>query len=413
MLDTATTQAREDANAGENRSQDGYKASSWVAKTRRVLLVIGILYVGAVLLLCIPFFQRHVIYLNAVKIPLGSNYELPEKYGLAPNKTLNIHIPTSDGESIGAWFILSDHYYHKLSAPPTREELPAKHIPVAVQQYPTILFFHGNAATRAFTARIQHYTAFTSRLGVNVLAIDYRGFGDSSGIPSEPGVIRDARAAWDWLARKGVDGDEVLIVGHSLGTGISAGLVKELERDGIAYKGLTLLSPFTSILDVLRTYHILGLVPLMQPLAAIPWATDLISRALVDKFDTLGTVPNINGAVLIAHAENDWDIPHSHSDVLFNAFVDTVLPEPKLPKKAMRATKEDYDAMTTLLEKRRVVREKVVDYIGMGGFGYIERFRDGEKKRNVTLVKTKYGGHDYVGVQEGVQDAMGRMFGLF
>lgn len=116
------------------------------------------------------------------------------------------------------------------------------HIPVAVQQYPTVLFFHGNAATRAFTARVQHYTAFTSRFGANVLAIDYRGFADSTGTPSEVGVIRDARAAWDWLARKGVDGDEVLIVGHSLGTGIGAGLVKELERDGIAYKGLTLLS---------------------------------------------------------------------------------------------------------------------------------------------------------------------------
>jgi abhydrolase domain-containing protein 12 len=114
------------------------------------------------------------------------------------------------------------------------------------------LFFHGNAGTRAFAARIQHYTAFTSRLGANVLAIDYRGFADSTGTPSEAGVIRDARAAWDWLARKGVDGDEVLIVGHSLGTGISAGLVKELERDGIAYKGLTLLSVSSDILSLKR-----------------------------------------------------------------------------------------------------------------------------------------------------------------
>lgn len=117
--------------------------------------------------------------------------------------------------------------------------------------------------------------------------------------------------------------------------------------------------------------------------------------------------------MLIAHAENDWDIPHSHSDVLFNAFLDGVLPELKLPESAVRATREDYEVMSASLAKRRVVREKLVDHFDMGDFGYIERFWDKTKKRNVTLVKAKHGGHDYLGVQEGVQDAMGHMFGLF
>ncbi|KAJ3576297.1 hypothetical protein NP233_g544 [Leucocoprinus birnbaumii] len=410
---TITPAAREDATPEEIVSQETPKATGWVTKARRVFLVIGVLYIGAVLLLCIPYFQAHVVYLHAVKIPLFAKYDLPEKYGLAPNKTLNFRIPTSDGESIGAWFILSDHYYHKLPAIPSMESLPAKHIPVAVQKHPTILFFHGNAATRAFTARVQHYKSFTSRFGANVLAIDYRGFADSTGTPTEAGVIRDARAAWDWLARKGVDGDDVLIVGHSLGTGISAGLAKELQRDGIAYKGLTLLSPFSSIQDVLQTYHILGFFPLMKPLAMIPWATNIISWALVHKFDTLKAVPTIDGPVLLAHAEDDWDIPHTHSDVLFNAFLDDVLPEVKLPESVFRATTEERDALSSSLERRRIIREKLVDHIDMGGFGYIDSFYDEAKRRNVTLVKTKYGGHDYEGVQEGVQDAMGRLFDLF
>ena len=209
------------------------------------------------------------IYLHAIKFPFFANFDVPEKYGLArmsgpsttlqpkklstlsANKTMNLRIPTSDGESIGAWFILSDRYYHKLPAVPTQESLPAQHIPIAIQEHPTILFLHGNAATRAFTARIQHYQTFTSRLGVNVLAIDYRGFADGSGTPTEAGVIHDARAAWDWLARKGVDGDDVLIVGHSLGTGIGAGLASELTKDGITYKGLTLLS-VKSIMSLLN-----------------------------------------------------------------------------------------------------------------------------------------------------------------
>lgn len=153
-----------------------------------------------------------------------------------------MRIPTSDGESLGAWFILSDRYYHTLPTPPTKESLPTKHIPVAVQKHPTILFLHGNAGTRAFSARVQHYSAFSSRLGANVLAIDYRGFADSTGIPSEEGLVRDARAGWDWLVRKGIEADDILIVGHSLGTGVAAGLVKELTGDGIACKGVVFLA---------------------------------------------------------------------------------------------------------------------------------------------------------------------------
>ncbi|KAF9013358.1 hypothetical protein BDQ17DRAFT_596341 [Cyathus striatus] len=75
----------------------------------------------------------------------------------------------------------------------------SEHITFALKRYPTILFFHGNAATRAFSVRVQHYKAFSSRLHANVLAIDYRGFGESTGIPSEKGLVTDARAAWDWL----------------------------------------------------------------------------------------------------------------------------------------------------------------------------------------------------------------------
>lgn len=115
---------------------------------------------------------------------------------------------------------------------------------------------------------------------------------------------------------------------------------------------------------------------------------------------------------MIAHAENDWDIPDSHSDVLFNAFLNAVLPELKLPANAVRATREEYDMMSSSLEKRQAAREKVIKRTDMPGFGYIESFLDEKKGRKVMLVKTLYGGHDYLGVQEGVQDAIGRMFGM-
>lgn len=120
-----------------------------------------------------------------------------------------------------------------------------------------------------------HYSQFSSRLDANVLAIDYRGFGDSEGVPSEQGLARDARAAWDWLVHpdQGAKAEDILIVGHSLGTAVATKLGVELAQHGITPKGVVLMSPFSSIKNILHTYALFGYFPLMKPLAVIPGAT--------------------------------------------------------------------------------------------------------------------------------------------
>jgi abhydrolase domain-containing protein 12 len=148
-------------------------------------------------------------------------------------------LQTADNETLGAWFILSDTYYQSLPSVPSSVDT---HVQKALKQHPTILFLHGNAATRAFAVRIQYYKAFTSRLQANVLAIDYRGFADSTGEPSESGLIRDGRAAWDWLISQGAKAEDILIIGHSLGTGVTSQLGAQLDEEGVNYRGLVLLS---------------------------------------------------------------------------------------------------------------------------------------------------------------------------
>ncbi|KAJ7465304.1 Alpha/Beta hydrolase protein [Mycena latifolia] len=371
--------------------------------------VLGGLYGAAIVLLTIPYIQTHMLFLHAVKIPWFSNYDMPERYGLAPNKTINLRIDTVDNETLGAWFVLSDPFYHSL---PTIPSKPADHIPAALKTHPTILFFHGNAATRAFSARIQHYTAFSSRLSANVLAIDYRGYGDSTGTPTEAGLARDARAAWNWLIKNGAAADQILIVGHSLGTGVSALLSAELSDEGISPKGVVLLSPFSSITKVLETYSILGVFPLMKPLAMIPWAANLVKRAVIHTFETDKLAPRIKGPVLIAHAENDWDIPYSHSEALFNTFLDPFLPpSPSLPSNAVSLTEEEWSAFSVQLAKRKEARAEIVTSVELHNFGTVQDFT--ESGRKVVFVRTLAGGHDYLGVQEGVQDVIGRTFGFF
>jgi abhydrolase domain-containing protein 12 len=138
--------------------------------------------------------------------------------------------------------------------------------------------------TRAFYLRTRLYSTLSSRLNANVLAIDYRGFGDSGGVPSEQGLLSDARAAWDWLIENGSKESDITVVGQSLGTGVSAGLVAELAEEGepcvdrvskrgkrtpllgVSPRGMVLLAPYSSIATLLETYNLGGKLPILQPL---------------------------------------------------------------------------------------------------------------------------------------------------
>lgn len=131
---------------------------------------------------------------------------------------------------LGAWLILAEDHRipdTALSGPPADESINA-----SLRTKPTVLLFHGNTGARAVGFRIQHYLTYSSRLGANVLAIDYRGFGDSTGTPSEQGVKIDAKTAWNWLLHQGAASDDILIVGHSLGTGVASLLAEELSEEG-------------------------------------------------------------------------------------------------------------------------------------------------------------------------------------
>lgn len=210
---------------------------------------------------------------------LVSSVRLVDRAVLKPSrlitagKTLNLNITTTDGLTLGAWFVLSDPAYRAVPFPePSTYPSLESRVPDAIKAHPTILFFHGNAATRAADYRIRYYNAFTSRLNANVLAIDYRGFGNSEGHPTEEGLAIDAHAAWDWLIAQGADSENVLIYGHSLGTAVAAKLSADLSARNVRFRGLVLMSPFSSIHTLLETYQFFGVLPLMKPLQLIPGA---------------------------------------------------------------------------------------------------------------------------------------------
>lgn len=170
-----------------------------------------------------------------------------------------------------------------------------------------VLYLHGNAFNRSQKHRIALYRLLLS-LGYYVLAVDYRGFGDSSPVElTENSVVADARAAVAWLTSKLGDCARVVVWGHSLGTAIATHMVAEfdLETGGNSpICGLVLESPFNNMMEEVATYKI---------------STSLMSRFIDLRqlvtdtgvaFETDRWLPAVRCPVLILHAEDDNVVPH-------------------------------------------------------------------------------------------------------
>lgn len=173
---------------------------------------------------------------------------------------------------------------------------------------PAILYLHGvrwNLTGQLF--RIEQLHA----LGYSVLAIDYRGFGQSRGdLPSEASVYEDARVAWERLATLQPDPGKRLIYGHSLGGAVAVDLAAELARQAqsenrpVPARGLILESTFTSLGDA----------------AAAVANTSLPVRWLMSqKFDSIDKIAAIGMPLLLVHGLDDRFVPPRFSEQLFNA----------------------------------------------------------------------------------------------
>jgi alpha-beta hydrolase superfamily lysophospholipase len=162
---------------------------------------------------------------------------------------------------------------------------------------PVLLYLHG--ARWNLTGSITRIDRWRN-LGFNVLAIDYRGFGQSSDvIPTESLAYEDAEAAWDYLARL-APARPRFIVGHSLGGAIAA----ELARRRSDAAGVVLEATFTSVKDLISGTA-WGLLPL-----------DLL---LTQEFDTLKKIPDIKVPLLVVHGTRDAVVPYEMGEKLYEA----------------------------------------------------------------------------------------------
>ncbi len=214
------------------------------------LLAVGYLYIN----------QRNLLF-----------FPEPETEALAikglPLQDIRIHTP--DGETLQALY-----------------EAPKPGQPV-------ILFLHGQSGTLMMGK--WRYIRMHKQ-GVGYLALAYRGYSGSTGTPSEKGLLIDGLAAYDWLKAKGFRDSDIVIHGHSLGTGVATYVATQRPA-----RALILEAPFTAASDVGAERY--PLIP--------------VSLLMKDKFLSRERIKNVHMPVLIAHGDRDSVIPFKEGERLF------------------------------------------------------------------------------------------------
>ncbi|TIA91252.1 hypothetical protein E3P99_01185 [Wallemia hederae] len=276
-----------------------------LAKGHKWLVIFGGIYAAIMVSLMHPYVQQEVLYLRRVRMADKETLSNPAAFGLSPFKTLNLQLNTSDGEQLGAWHVLPDSL--------SRADATESAITEAFHTHPTVLFAHGNAATRAMSGRVATAALMPHKLDANVISFDYRGFGDSTGLPSELGMTLDAQSAFDYAISRGATPEKIILMGQSLGTGIMSNFARDLAERGVS------VPPFSSVAKLLETYKVAGLFPLFSPLRALPQLRDYLFTFLRHKYNTAENLHHIQSPVLIAHSLDDLEIPAEHSIGLFRS----------------------------------------------------------------------------------------------
>jgi alpha-beta hydrolase superfamily lysophospholipase len=246
------------------------------------------------ILLLSPTAQRAFIFLNWINWPRFAKFNQPAVYGFRSSEVDNFVIKTNESK-IGCWLVKSRR--------PTQK---------------AALFIHGNAGNRLESDHLVMYSRLVRELGMNLLVIDYRGFGDTEGPqPTEQGVKSDTLAAWNWLNGKFPDFRKY-IVGHSLGTALSSSLALELCKNECP-SGLILLSSVHSVIEVMMDYP--GISILLSPLKLVPEWREWISPYIADHFNNSQNLhdlkPTETMPLLLIHGQDDREVPSKNSRLLF------------------------------------------------------------------------------------------------
>ncbi|KAL4876906.1 Alpha/Beta hydrolase protein [Aspergillus karnatakaensis] len=347
------------------------------------------LYATLLGLLTTAGFQSHLVYLHAVQMTWFKDLNVPETFGFLKNQVTPFSIKTSDDEQLYAWHVLPIELYRKnelaLTAEPTgfvsdpesrlgfqllRDDPDAR----------LVIHMHGAGGTVASGYRVPNYRALSAGHPgkIHVLTFDWRGFGHSTGVPSEAGIIQDAIAVTNWAMNvAGIPASRIVLFGQSMGTAATIAVSHHYAAQSAptVFAGTILVAPFVNVPTLVSTYRVAGTLPILSPLRRVPAVFDYLLRFIRDKwlsneriaqYVRQNEVNEEKYRLTIIHAEDDWDIPSYHSQLLFwhavNGSVPVGITYDALEEKKMEK-QVDLGAAGTIVEWRTdygVIREELL-----------------------------------------------------
>ena len=238
------------------------------AMSRPLIIATGSVAVIVAVLALIWTWQRRLMYFPSGGVPT------PAESGLTHVEPVTFE--TTDGLRLSGWFVPASG--------------PSRRV--------TVLVFNGNAGNRAHRGPL---AAAFHRHGLQVLLVDYRGYGGNPGAPTEIGLAADSRAARAYLAgRPDVDPSRIVYFGESLGTAVAIDLAVEYPP-----AALVLRSPFTSMADVGQHHY-----PFLP-----------VRLLLRDRFAAIDQIRRIQVPLLVIVGGHDRVVPIDNSRRLYDAAV--------------------------------------------------------------------------------------------
>jgi abhydrolase domain-containing protein 13 len=271
-------------------NEDGKLLSSTIALPNWLINIsMGLFGLVGIVLVLLYNFQDKMLYIPDIPgMPYHKPSQNPEGHrnpmdaGNVPYE--NVYVETKDGEKIHTWLMIQEHKPEKK---------------------PTLIYFHGNAGNMGF--RLPNSINMFNRCDMNILAMDYRGYGDSTGTPTEKGLKLDAEAVLKHvLNHPKLNGSPIILFGRSLGGAVAIALAHQFPNN---IAGIIVENTFLSVSAMVDV--------LLKPVA---FAKNIVLR--ID-WDNDNLIKDLKCSIMFISGDADELVPPPHMKKLYDLAINS------------------------------------------------------------------------------------------
>ncbi|XP_018496749.1 monoacylglycerol lipase ABHD12 [Galendromus occidentalis] len=291
----------------ETKARPNIFKNTLLALLIMLIALVLLIYIGVPLSINLSTtVRRQILFLSFLTSSEGLSD--PESFGL--NCSRNFFTTSDPGVRIASWYMQSQD----MPCFADKEWFPGNSS--------TVLYLHGITRTRSARNRLELMQKMAGRVKTHVVAIDYRGFGDSTNeTPSLSGVVNDSLAAYKRL-RNIMPNSKIIIWGHSLGTSVTMYLARKLHEQDDDPAAIILEAALDSVGNVIVHNR------LSKPFKWIPWFDEIFVKPFENDpavdFNSTAQASSLNPKVpmLMLHAEDDQTIPFENGFSLYETIRD-------------------------------------------------------------------------------------------